>query len=83
VSDRHLVNMQIAPVQDGKYQATLKLDNDQTATSHPFETTDAASEWAVKYAEEAGKAADEDHSPEVKAGLASEAKTAEKQETTE
>lgn len=76
MTQRHLINMEVAPVQDGKFQATVKLDNGQVATSKPFESTDDASSWAAKYAEEAGKAADEDYSPEVKAMLASESKVA-------
>ena len=66
------MSMSINPIQDGKYQASLRLDNGQSARSVPFDTTDAASHWSSCYAEEAGKASDESYSPEVQAGLQSE-----------
>lgn len=65
----NLIRMAITPVTEGRYQAEVVLENGITATSKPFPTTDGAAHWASLFSEEGDKPADQDYSPEVKAGL--------------
>lgn len=66
----NLSRMTISPVQDGKFMAEVMLTDNTSAASKPLPSVDDATNWSLKYAEEAGtKTADEDFSPEVKAGL--------------
>lgn len=66
----NLLRMTIAPVREGDFMAEVMLADSTSAASKPFASVDEATAWAIKYADEAGsKAADQDFSPEVKAGI--------------
>jgi hypothetical protein len=79
-----LESVTITAMADGKFQATLKLFNGETATSKGFAGTDEASAWAAKYAAEAeNKGADEAHSAEVNAGTAATTQPSTDPEATE
>lgn len=62
---KEIRRLSVSQVGEGRYIASVILEDGQQATSTTFQSADEASKWAVTYAETSPEGADEPRSAEM------------------